>query len=61
MEDNIETVHEIVCVLDALIMMAKIDRAPVRAVSVLERARAEAKACLDKFDRSSDQTSEGSL
>ncbi len=30
--------------------MAKLDRAPLRAVSLLERAKAEAKSCLDKIE-----------
>jgi hypothetical protein len=82
MKDSIEAVREIICVLDDLILMAKLDRAPIRAVSILvrlrlrptrhvvsqkldtfpptpvsqaklERAKAEAKACLDKFERPS--------
>ena len=50
MKDSIEAVRETVCVLDALILMAKLDHVPVRAVSLLERARAEAKARLDKIE-----------
>ena len=51
MTDAIETMREICDVLDALVLMAKLDRAPLRAVALLERARAETKAYLDKVDR----------
>ena len=43
--------REICDVLDTLILIAKHDRAPVRAVSLLEQARSELQDYLDKTDR----------
>jgi hypothetical protein len=50
MTDATDTLREICDVLDALILMVKLDRAPVRAVAILERAQSETKAYLEKFD-----------
>jgi len=54
MKDNgqIEVMHEICDVLEALILMAKLDHAPVRAVALLERAEAETRACLEQLEPS---------
>jgi hypothetical protein len=47
---SIEAMREICDVLDTLILAAKLDHAPVRAISLLERARADMQTCVDKFD-----------
>jgi hypothetical protein len=43
--------REICDVLDTLVLAAKLDHAPMRAVSLLEQARADMQACVDKFDQ----------
>lgn len=47
---SVEAVRETCDVLDTLLVVAKHDRAPMRAISLLERARSQMQAHLDQID-----------
>jgi hypothetical protein len=51
MTDRVEAMLEICDVLDALVLMTKLDHAPLRAVSLLEEARSRLQSHLDQVDR----------
>jgi hypothetical protein len=53
----IEATRELCADLDKLIELTKVGRAPVRALSLIERLRADLQAYLDEIER----TSSGSL
>jgi hypothetical protein len=50
-DSSVDAAREICDVLDTLLIVAKHDRAPMRAISVLEQARSELQDYLDKTDR----------
>ena len=50
-DSSVDAAREICDVLDALLLIAMYDRAPLRAVSLLEQARSELENYLDKIDR----------
>ena len=50
-DSSVDVVREICDVLDTLVLMVKLDHAPMWAVWLLERAGADMQACVDKFDR----------
>ena len=50
-ESPVEAARDLCDVLDTLLIIAKHDRAPMRAVSLLEEARSELQDYLDKTDR----------
>jgi hypothetical protein len=50
--DGIETMREICDVPDALVLMAKLDHAPMPVISLLEQARMQLQGYLDKTDNS---------
>jgi hypothetical protein len=50
-DGSVEAAREICDVLDTLLLIAKHDRAPMRAVSLLEQARSELQDYLNKADR----------
>jgi hypothetical protein len=47
----VEAAREICDVLDALVLMTKLDHAPLRAVSLLQEARSRLRSHLDQIDR----------
>ena len=49
----IEATRELCTELDNLIELTKESRAPIRALSVIERARADLQAYLDEIERTS--------
>ena len=51
--DSIEATRELCADLDNLIELAKESRAPIRALSFIERARADLQAYLDEIERTS--------
>jgi ribosomal protein S15P/S13E len=50
-DSSVEAALEICDFLDTLLLIAKHDRAPMRAISLLEQARSELQDYLDKTDR----------
>ena len=50
-DSSVDAAREICDVLDTLLIVAKHDRAPMRAISLLEQARSELQDYLDKTDR----------
>ena len=50
---SIEATHELCAKLDNLIELTKESRAPIRALSFIERAREDLKAYLDEIERTS--------
>ena len=50
---SIEATRELCVDLDNLIELAKESRAPIRALSFIERARADLQAYLDEIERTS--------
>ena len=51
---SIEATHELCANLDDLIELTKESRAPVRALSFIERAREDLQAYLDEIEQTSD-------
>jgi hypothetical protein len=50
---SIEATHELCADLDNLIELTKESRAPIRALSFIERAREDLQAYLDEIERTS--------
>jgi ABC-type uncharacterized transport system ATPase subunit len=50
---SIEATRELCADLDKLIELTKVGRAPVRALSLIERVRADLQAYLDEIERKS--------
>jgi hypothetical protein len=50
---SIEATHELCANLDNLIELTKESRAPIRALSLIERAREDLQAYLDEIERTS--------
>ena len=50
-ENFIQATRELCDDLDYVIELAKLSRAPIRAVSLIERARADLQAHLDEIER----------
>lgn len=56
MADGVDTVCEILDVLDTLLLVARADRAPIRAVALLELARKGMHAYLEPLDGGKNNT-----
>jgi hypothetical protein len=57
---SIEATHELCADLDNLIELTKESRAPIRALSFIERAREDLQAYLDEIERTSSAPRTGS-
>jgi hypothetical protein len=55
MSNSAEAARDFCDVLDTLLLIAKHDRAPMRAVSLLEEARSEMQHYVDKIDNTGGQ------
>ena len=52
-DSSVDAALEICDVLDTLLLIANVDHAPMRAISLLEQARSELQDYVDKTDRDS--------
>jgi hypothetical protein len=50
-DSSVDAAREICDVLDTLLLIANIDHAPMRAISLLEQARSELQEYIHKTDR----------
>jgi hypothetical protein len=50
-DSSVDAAREICDALDTLLLIANIDHAPMRAISLLEQARSELQDYVDKTDR----------
>jgi hypothetical protein len=58
MGNSIDETRELCDDLDTLLEIARQNRAPIRALSLIERARADLQAYLDEIDQTSPVTGE---